>query len=105
MIGPMAIASQNLVLQQKGMSPLGAQHEDAGDKAPHALNYRLSKTKLCKYFNEGYCKQGDSCRYAHGKEELSQQPDLQKTKMCQEFLRGNCQKGDCTFAHGVTELR
>ncbi|XP_018811322.1 zinc finger CCCH domain-containing protein 24-like [Juglans regia] len=37
----------------------------------------LWKTSLCSYFrrNSGSCSHGDSCRYAHGEEELRPRPD------------------------------
>ena len=32
----------------------------------------LSKTKLCKFFQNGDCRYNDNCRYAHGESELRQ---------------------------------
>lgn len=82
-----------------------SKQEEPSEKARRALEVRLSKTKLCRYFSKGKCKHEDKCHYAHGIEELANQPNLQKTKMCQDFLCGTCQKGaSCSFAHGPNEL-
>ena len=39
------------------------------------------KTALCKYFEQGNCRNGDRCAYAHGVEELR----LYKAKLCNFF--------------------
>lgn len=38
------------------------------DKKIQEINSR--KTKLCNYFQSGYCRNGDRCNFAHGKKEL-----------------------------------
>eukprot|EP00429_Kryptoperidinium_foliaceum_P071278 CAMPEP_0176071330 /NCGR_PEP_ID=MMETSP0120_2-20121206/35626_1 /TAXON_ID=160619 /ORGANISM="Kryptoperidinium foliaceum, Strain CCMP 1326" /LENGTH=258 /DNA_ID=CAMNT_0017404985 /DNA_START=78 /DNA_END=854 /DNA_ORIENTATION=+ len=65
------------------------------------------KTQLCKYFSRGHCFLGKSCRFAHGQEQLRQQPDLFKTRLCADYMRsGGCRNGaSCKFAHGRQELR
>jgi len=52
----------------------------------------------------GYCcPAGDSCNYAHGREEVSFHPSKYKTRLCNsQDCRG---KGVCCFAHSEEELR
>lgn len=48
-----------------------------GDAATDRSLHPLWKTSLCSYFRrgDGSCSHGDSCRYAHGEEELRPRPD------------------------------
>ena len=63
------------------------------------------KTELCKYFEiNGYCKYGDKCAYAHGKENLRSKVTNTvdyRTKKCSKFFeQGYCPYGNrCQFAH------
>ena len=63
------------------------------------------KTELCKYYEiDGYCKYGDKCAYAHGKENLRSKVTNTtdyKTKKCSNFFKhGYCPYGSrCQFAH------
>ena len=63
------------------------------------------KTELCKYFEiNGYCKYGDKCAYAHGKENLRSKvtnTTAYRTKKCVQFFeQGYCPYGNrCQFAH------
>ena len=34
-----------------------------------AANERM-KTRLCKHFEKGYCRRGNTCNFAHGSKEL-----------------------------------
>ena len=65
------------------------------------------KTRLCKFFTMGACTRGSSCAFAHGPEQLRDQPDYSKTRLCADFVqRGRCSRGQaCPFAHGRNELR
>jgi len=64
----------------------------------------LLKTKLCKKYDEGECKDPE-CPFAHGAEELRLPPNF-KRKMCKWFKQGKCRNGEkCEFAHGLEELR
>lgn len=83
----------------------------AGDKGlpkarDNAVTARLTKTKMCHFFERGKCA-SENCRYAHAPSELRQQPNLEKTKLCKSFVQnGYCNDGEnCGFAHGETELR
>ena len=56
------------------------------------------KTELCKYYEiNGYCKYGDKCAYAHGKENLRSKvtnTTAFRTKKCTQFFeRGYCPYG------------
>ena len=63
------------------------------------------KTELCKYYEiNGYCKYGDKCAYAHGKENLRSKVTNNtdyRTKKCSKFFeQGYCPYGNrCQFAH------
>ena len=63
------------------------------------------KTELCKYYEcNGYCKYGDKCAYAHGKENLRSKvtnTTAYRTKKCTQFFeQGYCPYGNrCQFAH------
>ena len=65
------------------------------------------KTELCKYYEiNGYCKYGDKCAYAHGKENLRSKVTNTtdyKTKKCSRFFeQGYCPYGNrCQFAHEI----
>ena len=65
------------------------------------------KTELCKYYEiNGYCKYGDKCAYAHGKENLRSKvtnSTAYRTRKCVQFFEnGYCPYGNrCQFAHQV----
>ena len=66
------------------------------------------KTELCKYYEiNGYCKYGDRCAYAHGKENLRSKvtnSTAYRTRKCVQFFEnGYCPYGNrCQFAHQLT---
>merc|ERR1719343_737869 len=85
---------------------------------------REAKRTLCKFFQQGMCKKGDECTFAHGEEELVLLDPLDeqaldpetgeprrtlpkgvKRTICSFWQRGNCQRGElCGFAHGEEEI-
>lgn len=60
-------------------------------------NYSMQfyKTKLCPFHERGMCRSGSLCTYAHGEEELMEQPDLFKTKICTLWPKGLCNYINC----------
>eukprot|EP00746_Dinoflagellata_sp_MGD_P126058 gnl/MRDRNA2_/MRDRNA2_60986_c1_seq1.p1 gnl/MRDRNA2_/MRDRNA2_60986_c1~~gnl/MRDRNA2_/MRDRNA2_60986_c1_seq1.p1 ORF type:complete len:371 (-),score=54.28 gnl/MRDRNA2_/MRDRNA2_60986_c1_seq1:418-1530(-) len=77
------------------------------DSPSPALKVRLQKTKLCQFHMRSACKDGSNCRFAHGPEELVNQPDLSKTSMCPDLVTGNgkCTRPGCQYAHSAEEIR
>ena len=84
-------------------------NESKRNKEPYKTNAfdfkKKYKTELCKYFEiNGYCKYGDNCAYAHGKENLRLKvtnTTAYRTKKCVQFFEnGYCPYGGrCQFAH------
>ena len=71
-----------------------------------ATDFKIKyKTELCKYYEiNGYCKYGDRCAYAHGKENLRAKvtnSTAYRTRKCSQFFEnGYCPYGNrCQFAH------
>ena len=71
-----------------------------------ATDFKIKyKTELCKYYEiNGYCKYGDRCAYAHGKENLRSKitnSTAYRTRKCSQFFKnGYCVYGNrCQFAH------
>ena len=66
------------------------------------------KTELCKYYEiNGFCKFGDKCAYAHGKENLRSKvtnSTAYRTRKCVQFFEnGYCPYGNrCQFAHQLS---
>lgn len=79
-------------------------------KNPANINSTRYKTELCRPFEEnGYCKYGDKCQFAHGSNEqrnLARHPKY-KTELCRTFHTiGFCPYGPrCHFIHNEDELK
>ncbi|GAB2285099.1 hypothetical protein Dimus_019553 [Dionaea muscipula] len=64
-------------------TPIKRKHDDGGEPQsenpvdPQSSVHPLHKTSLCSYFRSqsGACSHGESCRFAHGEEELRPRPD------------------------------
>ena len=76
------------------------------DYKTNASDFKIKyKTELCKYYEiNGYCKYGDNCAYAHGKENLRSKvtnTTAYRSKKCTQFFEmGYCPYGNrCQFAH------
>lgn len=73
-------------------------------RLPQTARNNLYKTELCKHFTEnGACRYGSKCQFAHGEEELRgvlRHPKY-KTTRCKAFLStGKCMYGSrCRFIH------
>uniref|UniRef100_A0A0G4HVC5 C3H1-type domain-containing protein n=1 Tax=Chromera velia CCMP2878 TaxID=1169474 RepID=A0A0G4HVC5_9ALVE len=67
----------------------------------------LAKTKLCRHWENGYCKLGDDCRFAHGDQEVREAPDLRHTVICNSIIYNRpCRTGaSCEFAHSIEQLQ
>lgn len=66
----------------------------------------FAKTEMCRYFEQGMCRRGEACSFAHGTDELQVRPNFTNTTMCIFWAKNRCNKGDaCEFAHGKEELR
>lgn len=78
----------------------------SGDKTlATILTVKMRKTKMCEFYEEGRCKYGKDCAFAHDESELKEAPDLRKTRICRTFATGKCNDKSCKFAHGAEELR
>src|SRR5690606_5123390 len=68
------------------------------------------KTELCISFsNNGFCKYGNKCRFAHGKEELFDKslacPKYKQTECISFYSYGFCNYGKrCHFKHDDRQL-
>jgi len=60
------------------------------------------KTKVCRFYQEGECKRGAKCRFAHGSKELQPVPDLCQCPKIE--AGGRCEEPECSFAHHTSEL-
>ena len=74
-----------------------------------AADFKIKyKTELCKYYEiNGFCKYGEKCAYAHGKENLRSKvtnSSAYRTRKCTQFFEcGYCPYGSrCQFAHQLT---
>jgi len=66
----------------------------------------LWKTRLCSFHKMGACKNGASCSFAHGEQDLFPSPDFERTSVCPVMLRfGQCDRPGCRYAHAGEELR
>ncbi|KAI4873350.1 hypothetical protein NFI96_022034 [Prochilodus magdalenae] len=87
-----------------------AQPQQAQQKAASQINSSRYKTELCRPFEEnGACKYGEKCQFAHGYHELrslSRHPKY-KTEPCRTFHTiGFCPYGPrCHFIHNADERR
>lgn len=87
-----------------------AQPQQAQQKTASQINSTRYKTELCRPFEEnGACKYGEKCQFAHGYHELrslSRHPKY-KTEPCRTFHTiGFCPYGPrCHFIHNADERR
>ncbi|RMZ98980.1 zinc finger C3H1 type-like 1, partial [Brachionus plicatilis] len=76
--------------------------------AAKQTSYSRYKTELCRQFSEnGQCKYGDKCQFAHGPQELKdvKRHPKYKTDFCKTFhSKGFCPYGPrCHFIHELAE--
>ncbi|GER57710.1 zinc finger (CCCH-type) family protein [Striga asiatica] len=73
---PSHLSAGDAILTEKRKRESEPDPETSSDLAPRQ-QHPLWKTSLCSYFRKtgGSCSHGESCRYAHGEEELRPRPD------------------------------
>ena len=96
-------------------SPIGTMQnkvqKDMLNKDDDKAENEHQKRKKCRYYNRGYCKYTDKCRFIHPREICSMYMESQKcTKVnCTERhpkdckwnkKAGGCRRQGCDFAHG-----
>ena len=103
----------NNITNNKTINKFSQQTKQKGKKQgpfkSTASDFKIKyKTELCKYYEiNGFCKYGDKCAYAHGKENLRSKvtnSTAYRTKKCVQFFEnGYCPYGNrCQFAHQLT---
>ena len=110
--------SKNYRKYSKDLSADSTSNEDKDEKIinksnklpykSNANDFKIKyKTELCKYYEiNGFCKFGDNCAYAHGKENLRSKvtnSTAYRSKKCVQFYTyGFCPYGNrCQFAHAL----
>ena len=69
-------------------APAAAAHPEVRDEGPR---YKMT---ICRHWQRGFCKKGDTCTFAHGEEER------RAPTICKHWKTGSCKKGDkCAFTH------
>merc|ERR1719375_2195263 len=92
--------------RQRNNKKMGHQAKDRDADTPsEATKGYMTKTQMCKFFEEGKCTRGRDCTFAHDESELKKAPDFTKTRMCEKFKMGECNDSNCSFAHNADELR
>lgn len=77
-----------------------------GQAKQGSLNRQLQNTKMCVYFQQqGTCKYGAKCVFAHEQQDIAPMPDLKYTRICANFEAGKCLVENCPFAHSFDQLR
>lgn len=102
---------KSLKLNQMLLNPLlssGLFGAQLNTLVPKQTSYSRYKTELCRQFSEnGQCKYGDKCQFAHGVEELKdvKRHPKYKTDFCKTFhSKGFCPYGPrCHFIHELSE--
>uniref|UniRef100_A0A915A8Z7 C3H1-type domain-containing protein n=2 Tax=Parascaris univalens TaxID=6257 RepID=A0A915A8Z7_PARUN len=57
---------------------------------------RWGDRQICKFFREGYCRDGENCSYSHDAADSGRKPEL-----CKFYQQGFCKKGlQCPLLHG-----
>jgi len=107
--GPSSLSSP-LSMRERAQSASFQEELDAQHRKRNATNSSRYKTELCRPFEEnGTCKYGDKCQFAHGFHELrglNRHPKY-KTEFCRTYHTiGFCPYGPrCHFIHNDEEKR
>lgn len=74
------------ITSKKSVPPVDAS-TDSKDEVKEVDNVKKAKRK-CRYFNGGYCKYKQKCRYTHPKD------------ICEEFIKNQrCDNKECSYRH------
>eukprot|EP00931_Biecheleriopsis_adriatica_P121345 TRINITY_DN96427_c0_g1_i1.p1 TRINITY_DN96427_c0_g1~~TRINITY_DN96427_c0_g1_i1.p1 ORF type:complete len:521 (+),score=108.65 TRINITY_DN96427_c0_g1_i1:59-1564(+) len=75
--------------------------EQALAESPSVPSTKVSKTKLCTFWQEGKCRKGELCQFAH-----SAQEQLESCRMVPcRFHTGGIYPATCKYAHSTGELQ
>ncbi|KAI8646259.1 hypothetical protein BD408DRAFT_337220, partial [Parasitella parasitica] len=56
----------------------------------------------CRFFANGYCKDGDACTFKHDMADVVARPNPKKNIVCEFFKTGSCCKFDaCDYSHDL----
>ena len=105
-VSAVAAAANNILLNMNLANQAAV--AAASNNASKQINYSRYKTELCRQFSEnGECKYGDKCQFAHGMNDLkdvNRHPKY-KTDFCKTFhSKGFCPYGPrCHFIHDLNE--
>lgn len=96
------------VAQQHGSVQQQIQHQESVNSNTAQQNANRYKTELCRSYQEnGVCKYGDKCQFAHGMAEMRNmvRHPKYKTELCRTFhATGYCPYGPrCHFVHDTQE--
>jgi hypothetical protein len=60
------------------------------------IKNRWTENTICKFFREGFCREGDNCVYSHNAQDSHRRPEL-----CRFYAQGYCKRGlACPNLHG-----
>merc|ERR1712200_391574 len=110
---PLSSSSSRSPASSLGESLLSRDCQESIWGSPSSTNFQSptkSLTEMCRpYQDEGVCKYGDKCQFAHGQEELRsvQRHPKYKTDLCRTYhKKGFCPYGPrCHFIHDLAEYQ
>lgn len=74
-------------------------NDNRGQMRPVKKEYnhqKIREQQACKYFEQGFCKFGSTCKYPH----IRRKKVVEKNTKCLFFAKGTCQNGlTCKFEH------
>ncbi|KAI9281424.1 hypothetical protein BC943DRAFT_339772 [Umbelopsis sp. AD052] len=91
--------------KRKHNSAEGGRSETNGPRKKQAVEKTPFVPRVvCKFWEGGYCSNGDKCTFLHAGEQkvvVSNKADP-KNVLCRHFVTGSCRKGDqCPFSHNT----
>merc|ERR1740117_2694558 len=65
----------------------------------------FTKTRLCKFYQEGNCTRGKKCTFAHGEVDQHLQVQPLGMKLCKTLIAtGRCKNQNCRYAHSKEQM-